>query len=515
MGARIRVRKAWGAARLQGERGEGIGRPAQLARELHRQLSLAEDAATSCQALLSVVEDALETSREGGFAGVTDALHQVARELGEHVERILAGVRGSSASVETFAEAIAAFEQEARRLEEGGQAVQGNIEEIAGISDQVKLLALNARIEAARAGAAGAGFSVVAEEVRKLADRSERVTKEISSHMDLITVVLGDAMERFEENRHALEEARSALQALDSAAEGVADGSERLSGVVTDVEQLAATQGWLQESVEQIHYHTLAVHESSQALARRLRPATQQADELWAASLPPDRRHTVASLQQFEDRMTEAIDRDEPHAAAEALQSALEAELAPEHLLERLAAAAGRAFRVDGYSDRPAIEHFRNARILESALDELEPLVPEAREHRGTVVMGNAWQDYHELGRRVVSTTLRAAGFRVIDLGLSVPNEKFVETAIKEKARVIGVSSLLLSTAKYIPQLKEELVRRGRGDIRVIVGGAPFLVDPRLRDNFGADGVGRTPQEAVRLVEHAYSAGDLSGGRIR
>src|SRR5690625_1819818 len=169
MGARIRARKAWGAARLQGERGEGIGRPAQMARGLHRQWSLAEDAATSCQALLSVVEDALETSREGGFAGVTDALHQVARELGEHVERILAGVRGSSASVETFAEAIAAFEQEARRFEEGGQAVQGNIEEIAGISDQVKLLALNARIEAARAGAAGAGFSVVAEEVRKLA----------------------------------------------------------------------------------------------------------------------------------------------------------------------------------------------------------------------------------------------------------------------------------------------------------------------------------------------------------
>src|SRR5690606_9974421 len=87
-----------------------------------------------------------------------------------------------------------------------------------------------------------------------------------------------------------------------------------------------------------------------------------------------------------------------------------------------------------------------------------------------------------------------------------VPNEVFVETAIKENARVIGVSSLLLSTAKYIPQLKQELVRRGRGDIRVIVGGAPFLVDLRLRDEFGADGVGRTPQDAVRLVEHADAA---------
>lgn len=488
--------------------------PAELARALHQHLSLAEDAATSCRALLSVVETALETVRRGGFAHVTETLQCVADELADHVEQILAGVRSSSDTVRTFADSISAFESEVMRLEQGGRAVQKNIAEIAGISDQVKLLALNARIEAARAGAAGAGFSVVAEEVSKLADRSERVTKEISSHMLSTTEALQHALERFEHNRQALNEAQTALHLLDEAAKGIEAGSTRLEQAVTDVEALAATQGFLLESTEQIHYHALAVHQSAEALASRLQPTTDRADQLWAASLPPHERAVVRDLQQFETRIIQALERDEPHVAKEALQHALEAGLAPDALLARLATAAARAFRVEGYDERPAIAHFRNARILEDALNTLEPLIGEGRQHRGTVVMGNAWQDYHDLGRRVVSITLRAAGFRVVDLGLSVPNEVFVETAIKENARVVGVSSLLLSTAKYIPQLKEELVRRGCGDIRVIVGGAPFLVDPRLRDNFGADGVGRTPQDAVRLAEHAYAVdGGHGSGR--
>ncbi|MFS8628990.1 MAG: methyl-accepting chemotaxis protein [Limnochordales bacterium] len=495
--------------------GEGLGATAELerlARSLHRQLSLAQDAAASCKALLAEVDAALETARRGGFAAVTDTLLRVAEELACRVDEIVAGVRGSAATVANFAESISAFENDVRQLEASGKAVEKNIEEIASISDQVKLLALNARIEAARAGAAGKGFAVVAQEVSKLADRSERVTKEISGHMAATTAALKRAVERFEQNRRALQQAQEALRSLDEAAGGVASGSARLEQVVADVEELAATQGFLQESLEQIHYHSLAVHQSAEALARQLPSTVDAVDRLWAASLPQDGRAMVHNLDQFEERIARALERDEPHLAQQAVDSALGAGLEPAALLERLAAAAARAFRADDYGQRPAISHFRNARILESVLNRLEPLIGERKHHRGTVVMGNAWQDYHDLGRRIVCITLRAAGFRVIDLGLSVPNEVLAETAIKEGARVIGVSSLLLSTAKHIPKLKEELIRRGRPDIRVIVGGAPFLVDPRLRDQFGADGVGRTPQDAVRLVEYVYAT--AGNGRV-
>src|SRR5690606_42140524 len=90
--------------------------------------------------------------------------------------------------------------------------------------------------------------------------------------------------------------------------------------------------------------------------------------------------------------------------------------------------------------------------------------------------------------------------------GMRAPIGEGVGRPTRDVGRVIGVSAVLLSTAKYVRQVKQELVRRRRGDIRVIVGGAPVLADPRLRDEFGADGVGRTPQDAVRLVEHAYAA---------
>jgi 5-methyltetrahydrofolate--homocysteine methyltransferase len=81
-----------------------------------------------------------------------------------------------------------------------------------------------------------------------------------------------------------------------------------------------------------------------------------------------------------------------------------------------------------------------------------------------------------------------------------VSNESFIDAAKKHRADVIGVSALLLHTAVWIPKLKEGLHRAGLGHIKVIAGGAPFLVDPFLKDQFGADGVAGNPNEAVRLV---------------
>ena len=109
---------------------------------------------------------------------------------------------------------------------------------------------------------------------------------------------------------------------------------------MADVEELAR-QGILQESAEQIHYHALAVHQSADALARRLRNTTDRADRLWAATLPPQERGVVQDLSRFEERMVQALERDEPHVAHDALEAALGAGLAPDALLDRLAAAPG------------------------------------------------------------------------------------------------------------------------------------------------------------------------------
>src|SRR5690606_32582714 len=109
--------------------GAGVGAdwtPAELARALHQHLSLAEDAATSCRALLAVVDETLKTARQGGFADVTDTLQRVAAELGRQVEHISEAIRGGTAAVEAFADSITAFEAEVVKRPGGAEKHGGN-----------------------------------------------------------------------------------------------------------------------------------------------------------------------------------------------------------------------------------------------------------------------------------------------------------------------------------------------------------------------------------------------------
>lgn len=487
---------------------------ANLARQVHRLLSLAEDAATSSQALLTAVEQAGATVGAGGFAAVTERLNGTFNELRAHVAAILAAIRDTTAAMEGFRRTIAALEASFGELTQGGKALRSSIGEIVGIANQTKLLALNARIEAARAGAAGAGFAVVAAEVGNLAARSEQITVEMVGNVDSIARALAQASESLADNRESMSAAEAAVDKLDQTADGIVAESRELAEVTRQVEQLAFAQVELQEQFDQIRFHVEGLEQSAVTLAKDLSAHSRLADRLWAGSLPPEERSAVQTLERFEAAMFRALRDDLPHEAERALREALAAGIGAPDLVDRLGAAANRAYLHSAGRTPPTVEHYRNARILESALDALEPLIPETRgSERGTVVMGNAWQDFHDLGRRLVVIALRAAGFRVVDLGLSVKNEAFIEAALREKAKVIGVSALLLSTAKYIPLLKEQLLKRGHRDIKVIVGGAPFLVDPHLRDKFGADGVGRDPHDAVRLVRRIY-AGSAAPGRV-
>lgn len=482
----------------------------ELARLLHRQLAVAQDVAASVRAVVGILEGAVSEASSGGLADVSEHLKQASRELRQHVAAILEAVRTAAQAIAGFGQAVGAFESAFARLQESGAAVEASIAEIRSIADQVKLLALNARIEAARAGSFGAGFSVVADEVGALAARTDRIVKKTAQDVAAIGEALGQASGRLEQNRTALQQAHTAMEALQRTAEGVARQSERMERVEADVGAIATTYVRLQDELEQAFQHGQAAYQACEVLAGQMQTSGRLADALWESSLSAERRHTVRRLQAFEEAMVRALDQHLPHEAERALEEALAAGLDPLLLLERVDRAAGRVYQTHRNRSLPTLVYFRQARILEAALNTLEPRIATPPGWRGTVVLGNAWQDFHDLGRRIVAIALRVAGFRVVDLGLSVPNDRFIETALKEKAQVIGVSSLLLSTAKHIPRLKEALVRMGRREIRVIAGGAPFLVDPNLRTRFGADGVGRNPREAIRLV--AYFCGQERRG---
>ena len=144
-----------------------------------------------------------------------------------------------------------------------------------------------------------------------------------------------------------------------------------------------------------------------------------------------------------------------------------------------------------------------NGRIIEEALDMLLPLIPAIQqENIGTIVIGNAFGDYHALGRKIVSTFLKLAGFEVIDLGLSVDNRKFVETVVKQTgAKLVCVSALIIHTAKEVIGLRKQLDQHGLTDVKILVGGAPFNFEPRLAEEVGATGMARNAVGAIRVAK--------------
>jgi 5-methyltetrahydrofolate--homocysteine methyltransferase len=142
------------------------------------------------------------------------------------------------------------------------------------------------------------------------------------------------------------------------------------------------------------------------------------------------------------------------------------------------------------------------ARAMYAGLDVLKPhLAREGVALRGRVVLGTVQGDLHDIGKNLVGILLKGAGFEVIDLGHDVSPEAFVETAVREKAPLIGMSALLTTT---MPRMREvcELVRsRGLQDrVRTIVGGAP--VDADFAREIGADAYACDAAQAVERVRN-------------
>jgi 5-methyltetrahydrofolate--homocysteine methyltransferase len=116
---------------------------------------------------------------------------------------------------------------------------------------------------------------------------------------------------------------------------------------------------------------------------------------------------------------------------------------------------------------------------------------------RGTIVVGTVAGDIHDLGKNLIISTLESAGFRVIDLGVDVPEEIFVEAVRREKAKILALSALLTVTMVRM----EEIIQALRSDpelsdVKVIIGGAP--VDQKYADTIGADAFGENALEAMQ-----------------
>jgi 5-methyltetrahydrofolate--homocysteine methyltransferase len=120
----------------------------------------------------------------------------------------------------------------------------------------------------------------------------------------------------------------------------------------------------------------------------------------------------------------------------------------------------------------------------------------ESVDHIGTVVIGTVKGDLHDIGKNLVAAMLEGAGFKVVDLGVDVSPEKFVETAKAQSANLIAMSALLTTTMGSMKETVASLQSQGlKGKVKVIVGGAPLTQS--YADEIKADGYAPDAASAV------------------
>jgi len=127
-------------------------------------------------------------------------------------------------------------------------------------------------------------------------------------------------------------------------------------------------------------------------------------------------------------------------------------------------------------------------------------LEKSAEKPAGKVVIGTVKGDLHDIGKNIVIAMLSSAGFRIVDLGIDVPPENFVDAVKREKPDILGMSCLLTIAMNemrtVIDKLKEVNLR---GGIKVMVGGRP--ITPQFAEEIGADAYGSNAAEAVKIAK--------------
>jgi methanogenic corrinoid protein MtbC1 len=119
------------------------------------------------------------------------------------------------------------------------------------------------------------------------------------------------------------------------------------------------------------------------------------------------------------------------------------------------------------------------------------------------VVIGTVKGDIHDIGKNIVVTLLRNAGFKTIDLGVDVASEKFVETLKETRAKALALSCLLNFAIMEMKNVVDALVvAKIRDQIKVVIGGQP--IDEKVCEYVGADYYGADAPAGVRICKQIY-----------
>ncbi|MGI6379959.1 MAG: corrinoid protein [Anaerolineae bacterium] len=158
----------------------------------------------------------------------------------------------------------------------------------------------------------------------------------------------------------------------------------------------------------------------------------------------------------------------------------------------------GRLFEINEYY---VPEMLIAARAMKAGLAIIRPkLVEEDVEPIGKIALGTVKGDLHDIGKNLVGIMMEGAGFEVVDLGVDVAPQQFVEAIQEEKVHLVGLSALLTTTMPSMRDTIDAISEAGvRDQVKIIIGGAP--VTQKYSDEIGADGYSRDAAGAANLAK--------------
>jgi methylmalonyl-CoA mutase cobalamin-binding domain/chain len=210
-------------------------------------------------------------------------------------------------------------------------------------------------------------------------------------------------------------------------------------------------------------------------------------------------------INKMRNEFSTILQKGDVKAGQEVARQALEVGISPTtfflEVIQPLMTEVGRRFeRLEIFLP----ELMKAAKVVKGVQNEvLEPALiagSDERAPRATVIIGACKGDIHDIGKNMVALMLNVNGFEVVDLGIDVSTQSFIDAARKHNAKIIGMSSLLTTSMPYMADLIKRLEGLGlRDQYKVIVGGAP--VTTAYAERIGADAYGADAVQAVKLCD--------------
>jgi methanogenic corrinoid protein MtbC1 len=216
-------------------------------------------------------------------------------------------------------------------------------------------------------------------------------------------------------------------------------------------------------------------------------------------------------IDQVIARYQEAIFDTDKNAALKVVHEALDKGITPRDIVFKVVVPSIEYMSTSIAQDFGAnlAQHFMTAQIASQVTEEMIALFTIPPMIVGKMVIGTAFGDFHGLGKKIVIGCLKAQMIEIIDLGLNVSAEKFVDAAIEHEAQVIGISSMMLHTARSNDgsiKVREILSKKGlSGKIKIIVGGAPYRYNRELYKIVKADAWAENGIAAGQVVKNLIS----------